>query len=504
MNLGKDILFTKFFSPLAALLIPAIPLATISFITESFAKKVIPTNFLASLILLFVGLIAIALGNLRKKVHLEFSALIREGILIIVFVYIIASLSKGIFAINAFIPAPINVTAVILASSQWLFTAYIQSVLRNREYFLLEINGKSGIELQNAVRDTQTLSQDSIIGMKRVSRIVNGLAATVLIYWLSIKAYGLNISTLALTFSLLSIILPFIVHLFKIQFIADQYHAGEGLYVDRKLQSQRLVFGAYILIVSCILALALSRNTSLLPLSWIEAFFDWLSSLFKGQDGIYNLDYLSNIQADDSLVALREAMEARETIDLSHIWLFLKIVGLSVTGFFLIWFIIKPLFSKHLYKVFKNFSFISFIKQKFRAFIVLFSRRNKQEYSDPTYDLENLTIVKKRLDSITNSNKNKKKQREIGILVKYFFKLIHWGFEKGKPFLSSMTPYEYVSSLTELPEINKQLCLEIGYSFEEALYSNSSLHPADIRAFIRNIDAIITKKPATHISNTPK
>lgn len=185
---------------------------------------------------------------------------------------------------------------------------------------------------------------------------------------------------------------------------------------------------------------------------------------------------------------LEEALgHSSSTIVIQIIFEIIKYAALGLLAFYLIFFLIRPFFSKgwksfwaenKLYYYFRKFV------EEVKAFIDFLFKRTNDNYAT----VEAKSFKTSIQNFIKSSSKSKEKKAELDRLTKQFMILIDWGSKKGILYKKNLAPAEYTSFFNN-PDADI-----VGLLFEKALYDKVLLTNEEENQYILSIKKIISSQ----------
>jgi len=516
--------FSGFVHPLIAVSIPACFLYT----QVAFFSRWIPSWPLPSLAALAlsvgIGLITVLLGNLFRKERLGFAARLRELMVLTLGLYLAASLvslfgpgTRAEVLINsgadtasgaqgpaapsilwglAFLkPSFLNITVTSLGLLQWIFSVMLQEALRDRELLLAEIEGAQGLELQYRLRDTGTLAEDTLRGLRKIKTLTRILLAIILV---EATVHGILNPTQGLEPQIfilpLFLLYPFLTGLIS-RYMREQYDAGAGIAPDSNSRLHQVRSLLAILLALFTLAFLGAGTSSILPIQWILAFFAWLSSLLPKSTPLAPRAPEPPPEFPD-MEALKQDMEALSTgntppPDLSFLWLTLGIFSALVAGLFLFFFLVSPLKSRYFWQRVRQIFSPRKLWQGLQKLLSYLRPRKAKQIDGLDLDPDNLKQVRDQLEQLTAKKEDRRKRAQLGKMVDRYLRFLRWGEAMKIPCRPSMAPGEYAELLSpHFPEIGEPIH-RIARIFEEALYGDTLITRDQWNQFNSAIETVV-------------
>lgn len=521
--------FTEFVHPLIAVSIPGCFLFTqVEFLSRWIPSWPLPP--LAALILVtFIGIITVLMGNLSHKERLSFSARLRELLVLALLLYLGASLvalfirGQGGFQeggggglqtrrlLDAFKPAFFNLTVTGLGLLQWVFSLILQGALRDRELLLAELEGtltgagtqtgfqaetgSRALELQYRLRDMGSLAEDTLKGIQKIRNITRILLAIILVeavvHGLLFPGEGLAEHLFMLP---LFLVYPFLSGLLS-RYVREQYDAGAGIAPDRDSRSHQVRSLLWVILFVFFVAFLGAGSSSILPIQWILAFFSWLSSLLPRPDPLVPPTPEPLPQLPD-MEQFRQDLEAlgsnrNEPPDLTMLWLTLAVFSAVVAGFFIFYFLFSPLKSRYFWQRVRRILSPRSLWLGLRKFLSYLRPRKIEQIDGLDLDPDNLKQVREQLVRLTAEKQDRRKRTQLGKMVERYLRFLRWGESKKIPCKPSMAPGEYGELLARtFPELSPPIH-EIAIIFEEALYGDSLITRDQWNRFVAAVEEVV-------------
>ena len=464
-----------------------------------------------------VGIYAAFMGNLLREERAGPSARLRELLLLLIVAYAVPSAigligdaigGSGAFGGGAaaaaggagvggaspgdagwrgyFYPRGYNVWPPLYAAAQWFLTALFQGAFRDREWFLEEIEGLRGAALQNAIRDDADLAEDALGGLRKIKSFCIGFAAILGIAWLGAVLFGLPRSPFSQFMGLpLFILVPIALGVIG-QYSMEQYDAGAGLPPSSPTRTKRIRTILATTAASFAVALIVMGKSSPLPARWILLFFDWLSSLIPRREG-QALEPPPPPKAPppqgDPFKDMLSGLDSEPAIDLSWLWPIMNRLAIVAGVVLLILFLVSPLRTKEFWVALSRRFSLQRLILKLKEFLAYL--RPKKGVEDEVVDIggDDLSEVRRRLQTIADRRKDPKRQRQLGRMVKTYLRFLRWGTAKTFAYTTTTAPLEYGHRLAAaFPELAPEITA-VSKIFEEALYANYPLSAESIRSF---------------------
>jgi len=388
---------------------------------------------------------------------------IRGGIIIMAVVYILSCLIffEGEWFIR-FMPNYSNAAASFCALFIWTGVISIKQLFNTRMRFETITKNYQGEQLKDELFNGTALLQYTDSNIKKI--------------WLYYFNLLFIIAVLALVCSYFKIQLPFSLNLLLIILLVtgvsiyglfemikwEHYYACEGLNLYSHDRLKRMFAIILITLPALTIAILLSSDNSLIPLSLVTGFFIWLYSLVNFAPIMRDINDFSHSDSDMNMA--REILPIVENTTSPVLGMIYK-YGLTILKYILIIlaaaafikFMIAPLLNRG--KTEKKLSFfhriILIIFQWFKGMlesIVSFFHNLKNNKTKK--------LVKTKIDDIYITAQNildaysPERKHDIYQSAALFARLIIWGQTRGITWKPSHAPLEYCELLTNAPFIN--------------------------------------------------
>lgn len=436
---------------------------------------------------------------LRDRLVNHAVAHIRGGIAITVFVYTVASLCAGLRPLGrGFIPSIANIGSAMASLYAWSVTLNLKQIFRGQRRFEKFAESLNGEALRVAI-----IENPDLISTERIDK----MRKTVFAHLMVIDALAIVVifsKTPAVLFPLVFLLFTTIASMCILGFLAlmkqEYAFAGEGLSISKTFRL-RQILGIFLFTgAGAVFAFLLSSNRSLLPLSLITRFFAWLASLFAKPP----LSLEARPTLSPEIPSMPLGQQLAETFGEAQPWEGWKyvqrgFVALAILAF--LFFMLKPLFKgdlsftkgranlKRLWKEFLEWlgglrnwrkvlgSIVSFFKYRETRRLV------REKNAD-------VSRVSSEVLAAYTSAKKKKIQQSVNL----FARLIIWGDETlGVIWKPSLAPGEFCALLSSaVPERErKDAVILCGVLFEQSLYSQNELTPAENNKFTTLVENIV-------------
>ncbi|MDR2194871.1 MAG: hypothetical protein LBP19_10505 [Treponema sp.] len=491
---------------LLALYIPLSLLATAVFLTAEMLPVAFPS--LRILISGFLSGIAASVyyDLIRDTVtnHTAHTAAhLRGGIAVAALAYLLVSLGGFPLPLaRRFFPSLANLLAAFAAVYVWAMVIFLKQIFRGLYRFDLYMERYTDEELQ------KKLAEDAaVIHIASLDAIKNVCLPQLVVLGLSVMLYTAFRRTLPpplAVFLLSSAVSAVCIGGFLSLMKQTWYFASEGMTIPLRLRLKRLMGIAVLAAAACALAAGLASNKSLIPLSLIARFFQWLFSVFKRPAPAVPRAVHQPEPVETPPVMEKPFFEGMEETAPWEGWKYVQYGFIALLAFGCMWFMIKPFFERRMlhsrFSTRLRFLFTSWMQGLKWALLSLLSvftgggaslKINRKKKAD-------ISRISDQLETVYPAAKTKEMRRNISL----FARLIVWGYEvcgvTWKPshapgefcsllaaavFTSASAPPDTGSSRAAEHETNRNASaasvIRCGVLFEQTLYSGKSLTQAE-------------------------
>ena len=259
-------------------------------------------------------------------------------------------------------------------------------------------------------------------------------------------------------------------------YIADQ---------KRLLRSVLLIF-----LISMGLGLLISSNK---PLIRINYFLKEYDEQLQEKPPVYNNNFDFTPLPDFDF----EEAFGKDSKPSWIIELIIQIIKYGVIFFIggsVIYFLVKPFFTKHFRDFWSEGKFIKIMRSIWadikNFFRFIFSKGNSKE---PYSTVQSRKFHDSMMDFLKNAKRSKEKQTEIDRLTRHFMKLIDWGEANEIKYKQNLAPAEYTNLIMQKvqTEEKKAAANNAGHLFEKALYDKNVLSAEEEKLFVESINLLI-------------
>lgn len=461
------------------------------------------TGFLFILYLIVVGIGETVLGNILFSEHTQRGNRLREFFIILIFSYLVFSLlQKGPF-LDRFYPGIIVIYRCIVVAAMWLITYSLHERFRVWELYLSLRASKSGEELKQYIRDSMVFIADvkkQLTVIKRNSTILLAIliiGVTILYIWQR-SLPGSAVAALGVY-----LVLYFITLGMANTFIEEFYISGEGLRVPIRYTFRRLVSAAVLICVILLVGLLVASDRALLPVSLLERFFAWLSSLFqadtismKPPEPVQPFQY-------DSMERFQQPMMLRDVktyLFLEKLFAMIKkaaiVAGVTLAAILLF----GPLFSENFRDYLRRMRLFQIAGSTIRRFLFFFREillliidviRKRQSIADIFDTFSGRRRVRERIER-GGDDYSWIKRRELDRLTKQLVKIFRWAQKRGYPYHTTKTLEEYFGRLSSNTDVPRKYFETVRSLYEEARFSPLMLGRGKRGQFMDAVKTILT------------
>ncbi len=442
-------------------------------------------NIFTFIITFFSGIIYVLIQHLfvneksNAGVHFRF-----------MIIYMILMMTAAFFIFGRKFNSFIFISLIV----QYLITNRIHDLFLRHQIFIIHCEDKKGKALVEHLFRDNLFIKDLGISIKKTQTTLFILSVVSIVMLLILLAWQARLTLYIIVSVFIFFISLFFICICMGFFSKESFYASLGFTETLRNRSRVLKTCCIILLLSLILAIIFSSNSSLIDLSKLLKLSQRLENHYYNQNMIPP-DPTPDIANDfrNQLTKLDNREWISEEV-MNMILKILKIVFIGVAGIFLIVKFFKPFFSlgwqrfwseSHLYKFFK--AVFNEISDFFRL-IFLHEKKSEEKYST----VSSRNFLNSMQQVIKKSSKSKKKKLELDRLTKQFVKLIIYSESHGVKYRKNLAPLEYTSMLTDPEFFNTACANKAGMLFEKALYSKDTLTEDEENQFNKNLkDAII-------------
>ena len=316
-------------------------------------------------VLLLTGGAQAAVANTLNREKLG-SALprLRELLVILILAAAIFMATGGYLFAGELVPDKTEVIyALILVLVMWVASFGLHRAFREREIFLSLLVGKQGRELRVAVRSYSEEAGESAARMRQVKRVVIWFQTLILLALFAALLGGRGITPGALLLVVLHLALGLTCTAVLNGYVEEQGYFGGGFVLPPALRRRRVGAALLFAALAALITWPLVGAEPPLPVSYLEAFFAWLSDLLTPDGPLEARRQLAagaGAQAPGEEARRELAFlpgEAGPQSDLAaRLFRALLATALVGLGLGLILFLVRPLFSRDLREILRGIS----------------------------------------------------------------------------------------------------------------------------------------------------
>lgn len=457
------------------------------------------------LVVIFAPIVEAAVGNVLYAERAGVVNRLRELVIYLIAVYLLASVFARGPLVERFPPALHHLGPVAAAGVTWLIAYVFHDRLRGRESLLRSTYGKHHHELRSAIIDRQqemALTVRELRGARSLIRVVFFLNLLVIVAGSLGIEFLTRVEAASATFVLtvfFGIAVVSVTGLLN-AFIEEYAANGEGLAVPTRFQRRRTLVAALLIVLVLAFAFGLSRAESLLPLEAIADFFRWLGSLLEREREVEPapvvMPRMQPTGLPPDLAELLAQAEEREP----PLWLRLLVrllgrvlAAAAIAGAAL--FIFGPLFSRSFREGLRRFRLTAFLRD------VLDSVRRRLRIVGR---LLRTGLRRRRRAAATAEGErpepprwapgwrpSARKRRQMDRVVTVFVSVAEWAGKHGHAYRRSLAAQEYLMRIAELyPERYPDFVL-LTDSFYRARFSRDLLSFAQMREYVQAARRIV-------------
>ena len=463
-------------------------------------------------LLLLVGVSETVTGNLLYKEKIgSFLPRLREFVFVVIFGLFFVLLFHGNITQRNFNLAKLKIwLPTLLLAAEWLMSYYIHQKLRERELFLKFFEGKEEKDVRQLYDAYMHEGGESMKAAKSVRKFIIAFMAITFVFYI-IMTWGAGISYPGLS---IFMILSYFVVNFLIVIMLNTWHETQfimmdGYLVSRKQKRFRIGIIVLLFIVIFVVVIPASGSKSLLPASYLQAFYEWLQTIGKFEPVERKVREVE-FNVGESMEGVSEQMGSAlggmaEEQNLAKIARIIGFIILGVLGLGAVLFLLLPLFRgmkagvNPLDVIRKGVrSAIKAIADAVAAFVRAIEAWRKKRRVRVWKRIGSRGkggIVQEALERAAGRlGLSRKERRAHGRMLKSFFRFTRWGEKRGIPFRTTIGPWEYALMLTTVvPEVTDD-CVEIADIFEEVLFSTHAVDDNRQSVFFNKIKQIVKNK----------
>ena len=356
--------------------------------------------------------------------------------------------------------------------------------------FIYECEGFEGKELETYLFHNNLVAIDLTEKTKGQQVVLFGLSVVMFIILvfgkLSQGYFNLLITLLVIVFYVSIMLCYYTLGLFK----NDVFYAFLGFkdYIADKKKILRSVF--LIILLASVFAALLSSNKALIKINYFLSEYDeQLNDNQPIQRDDFEYIPLPEINMGDDF-----GPEVRPNLILEIIFEFIKYAAIVAIAGAVLYFFIKPFFTRHWRVFWSEGKLIRFLRDVWsdikNFFRFIFS---KDDSSQAYSTVQAKSFMDSMQDFLKKAKRSKEKTAEIDRLTKQFMRLIDWGEAHKIHYRVNLAPAEYTKLIEQYfqTEDNKEAATNAGQLFEKALYDKEVLTAEEEKLFIESIKKVL-------------
>ena len=356
--------------------------------------------------------------------------------------------------------------------------------------FIYECEGFEGKELETYLFHNNLVAIDLTEKTKGQQAVLFGLSVVMFIILvfgkLSQGYFNPIITMLVIVFYLSIMLCYYTLGLFK----NDVFYAFLGFkdYIADKKKILRSVF--LIILLASGFAFILSSNKALIKINYfLGEYNEQLNDNQPLQRDDFEYIPLPEINMGDDF-----GLDVKPNIILEIIFEFIKYAAIVAIAGAVLYFFIKPFFTRHWRVFWSEGKLIRFLRDVWsdikNFFRFIFS---KDDSSQAYSTVQAKSFQDSMLDFLKKAKRSKEKTAEIDRLTKQFMRLIDWGEAHKIHYRVNLAPAEYTDLIAKYfqTEDNKEASSNAGQLFEKALYDKEVLTAEEEKLFIESIKKVL-------------
>ena len=413
-------------------------------------------------VVLLASLVEATVGNLLYRERAGIANRVRELIIYLVIVYLVASLSRPGPLSGRLEPALPQIVPVAAAAFTWLIAFVFHNRLRGREALLRAFHGKHDEELRHAVLDRQHDMTLTVAELRQARKLIGGFFFVLCLLAVfgsfdfmpdQVPATAAGAFVLLILYGVTAIATMGALNIFMEEYAAN----GEGIAVPVRFGRRRAILVTVLIVGVFALAFALSRSQSLLPLDAIARFFEWLASRFARDGAEREALDLPRFSAPGMNPALAELMAQTEEYQ-PPLWirLLMRLIGRLVVATLIVAALVLvfgPLFSPSFRDALRRFRPADFLRDLWSRWrlrwrvlkrLIRIGRRRRQTDNDAPADADRLSGR----DALWKPSLRKRRQMDRVVTV--FVSVTAWGARHGLTYRRSEAAHDYLGRIAAL------------------------------------------------------
>ena len=485
---GKDY-YQRVLHPLLALSVAVtIPLLLFTSALDA-AEHSIPWGMLIAAVL-FCAIVAVVSEYLFRVEHAGDWARVRELGILLVVLYVAVSLSRSGQIVDRFRIAGDHLLILIPGFLSWWLSTEIAERLQARIRVLELKQGLHGDDLYELIRDNHEYIGNTTVDLRGLLTLITLLMAFCSLYVVAIVLYAGRIGWPIIVFYPPLAIVYFFVRSYLFIFWQELSLSAEGLQLPYRNLRRQGRMGMLLLLAAGVLALAVARNTALLPISLLAAPLVWTFNQLDSQNNLELPELPVFSLPQSSGEQYLEDVAAEPGWFLGGLWPLLRQWMFYVVALAVLAVLFSPFLSKSFRRMMKKYglvrSFMSGVSYVLQLLAYSISRLLRLQRKPPDYS------VVERDQDVSDSGStgaaevadiSKKKKRELDILSRGYVRLIEWAQTHRVRFEPSEPPQHFgLRIVTKLPSLAGDVHRYIEI-FEEGMFSARELDGAALREF---------------------
>jgi hypothetical protein len=464
-----------------------------------------PASLLVAL-LVAVGQTAVG-GWLRRERVVGLLPRLRELVLLTAAAWLLLLVLSGRPFRGDFSPLqPCLAWPLVLCVAQWVLTTHVRASLEPRRLFFSLVAGRTGHDLVAAARDAGGEAGESSQRLRGLSRFTAGLEAAAVLPYLGLAGVAAAtggpgpsawVTVRVLAFAAAGVVFNAALKALE----AEQELCLAGIAPDHGKALRGLagpcagilgLFGA---------GLLLAGRAPLLPLSLIQRFLDWLSSLFPSAPAQAPAAAPRQEAPAAGMEDLQRMMGGPGAAESPLLRDILRIAGIvlavAAAGAF-VWFIVRPLFSAETRRSLLKVHPVRTAARKLARFLRLLARlpgalaawARAPRGGLSAMPRAILEAIREAADGRPARGRDGTRAAARGRAVRELRRLARWGGRAGVAFADTEGPMEYVRRLAASAPAKAAALDQAGLLIEELVYAPAPAAGAE-RMLSRAVDGIV-------------
>ncbi|OJF76666.1 MAG: hypothetical protein BKP49_05760 [Treponema sp. CETP13] len=401
-------------------------------------------------------------------------------------------------------PTKLSGAIFICLALIWGTAHRIQTGFLDYEKLLKQIEGLTGNKLYVFLKRDKALVSDANAGLKKVIETI----PTMIVFLFGVLLLRLLRHSPAPLFLILVFGCFFLTSLLCFVYakmeISALFCTSLGLHKVFNVQKSQKLFVFLFMVIILVFLFFISSDNAILNIKKGSSFFimiwgyisAFISLFFNGTHTFTEEDSKilePKMDMPDLTKTLNDPIpEVSTNISVIPLFSILKFFLLGIIAVVILYFVFAPLFKKGWFMFWRDnrlFQYIKLFLQNTRIFFHNIFHHSQSEPYTKISSMKQQNAFKQKINDLSESKKAYKKQKEIGMLTKYFLRLIEFGNDHECPFIISFSPCEYTELLAKIyPNSNLEL---VGQLFEKALYSTKLLSKIEKDQFKISIKNVI-------------